>query len=248
MEKFFVRKSYKMKLLLLSNSSNFGEEYLGFSKSIVKKFLHNSGENIVFIPYAAITFSYDEYEKKVNEAWKEIGIQVKGIHRFENPKEAIKNAEVIVVGGGNTWKLTKMLHENDLIDMVHQKVKQENTPYIGWSAGSNVACPTLKTTNDMPIAEPKSFKTFDLVPFQINPHYLDVNPEHHNGETREYRIQEFITENPNTYVAGLREGTLFRFENNKLFYEGKKSVRIFKFDTETIELNSEDNFDFLMEL
>ena len=180
-----------MRLLLISNSTNPGEEYLDYPKNNIKDFLGEKPLNAIFIPYAAVTFSFEEYEKKVNDRFVEIGHHVTSIHRFINPIEAIENSDAIVVGGGNTWQLVKMLQEKGLMKAIRKKVKQ-GTPYIGWSAGSNIACPSLRTTNDMPIVEPVKFKTLKLVPFQINPHYLDDNPANHGGETREMRINEFI--------------------------------------------------------
>lgn len=234
-----------MRLLLLSNSTNPGESYLGYPKQTIKSFLGDKPLNIVFVPYAAVTFSYDEYAAKVNGSLNEVGLTVKGIHTFDNPQDAIRNADAIMVGGGNTWKLTRTLQDNGLIDLIREKV-QKGTPYIGWSAGSNVACPTLRTTNDMPIIAPLSFETFNLVPFQINPHYLDDNPSNHGGETREMRIAEFIIQNPDIYVVGLRESTILHFEDGKLSLIGKRSARIFKHGTETVELTSKDDFNFLL--
>lgn len=234
-----------MRLLLLSNSTNPGESYLGYPKQTIKSFLGDKPLNIVFVPYAAVTFSYDEYAAKVNGSLNEVGLTVKGIHTFDNPQEAIKNADVIMVGGGNTWKLTRTLQENGLIDIIREKV-QNGTPYIGWSAGSNVACPTLRTTNDMPIVAPLSFETLNLVPFQINPHYLDDKPSDHGGETREMRIAEFIVQNPEIYVVGLRESTILHFEDGKLSLIGERSARIFKHGKETVELTSKDDFNFLL--
>lgn len=234
-----------MRLLLLSNSTNPGESYLGYPKQTIKSFLGDKPLNIVFVPYAAVTFSYDEYAAKVNGSLNEVGLTVKGIHTFDNPQDAIRNADAIMVGGGNTWKLTRTLQDNGLIDLIREKV-QKGTPYIGWSAGSNVACPTLRTTNDMPIIAPLSFETFNFVPFQINPHYLDDNPSNHGGETREMRIAEFIIQNPDIYVVGLRESTILHFEHGKLSLIGERSARIFKHGTETVELTSKDDFNFLL--
>ncbi|MDR2853856.1 MAG: dipeptidase PepE, partial [Prevotellaceae bacterium] len=194
-----------MKLLLISNSTNAGEAYLDYPKYEIQEFLGEKSVEALFIPYAAVTFSYDEYEAKVNHRFAEIGHHVTSIHRFADPVKAVKEAKAIVVGGGNTWKLVEMLYLNKLIDPIREKVLS-GTPYVGWSAGANVACPTLRTTNDMPIVNPIGFETFNLVPFQINPHYLDAHPENHGGETREQRIEEFMVENPKIYVAGLREG------------------------------------------
>ena len=234
-----------MRLLLISNSTNPGEGYLEYPKDRIKEFLGEKANNAVFIPYAAVTFSFDEYEEKVNTRFAEIGHHVTGIHRFGNPVEAIGNADAIVVGGGNTWQLVKMLQEKGLMKVIRKKVKK-GTPYIGWSAGSNIACPTLKTTNDMPIVEPLKFKTLNLVPFQINPHYLDDSPANHGGETREVRIREFIEVNRNTYVVGLREGTMLLVEGNEMELMGPRKARIFKYGQEPLELSNEKDFGFLL--
>lgn len=235
-----------MRLLLISNSTNPGEDYLDYPKNNIKDFLGDKSKNAIFIPYAAVTFSFEEYEKKVNDRFAEIGHQVTSIHRFINPIEAIENSDAIVVGGGNTWQLVKMLQEKGLMKVIRKKVKQ-GTPYIGWSAGSNIACPSLKTTNDMPIVEPIKFKTLKLVPFQINPHYLDDNPANHGGETREVRINEFIEVNRETHVVGLREGTMLLLENNDLALIGKRKARVFKYGLEPLELSDEDDFNFLLQ-
>ena len=234
-----------MRLLLISNSTNPGEPYLDYPKNNIKEFLGTKPVKALFIPYAAVTFSYDEYEAKVNNRFQEIGHSVIGIHHFNNPQEAVKQAEAIIVGGGNTWKLVRTMRDNGIIDLIHSKVKS-GTPYIGWSAGSNVACPTLRTTNDMPIIDPKGFDVINLVPFQINPHYLDVHPQGHGGETREDRINEFITENQDIFVIGLREGSMLNLEGDTLKLIGKKSARIFKYGQEPKELSTNDDFSFLM--
>lgn len=234
-----------MKLLLLSNSTNPGEAYLGYSKNNIKAFLGDKPVEALFIPYAAVTFSYDEYEKKVNDGLADTGHTVKGIHRFDNPVQAIKEAKTIVVGGGNTWKLVRTMRDNNLLEPIRERVIA-GTPFIGWSAGSNVACPTLRTTNDMPIIDPKGFDVLDLVPFQINPHYLDVNPAGHGGETREMRIEEFIEQNKDVTVVGLREGCMFWIEGNSIKLIGKRSARIFKYGKEAHELWDKDDFSFLL--
>ena len=234
-----------MRLLLISNSTNPGESYLEYPKEYIKEFLGEKPLNAIFIPYAAVTFSYEEYEEKVNQRFAEIGHHVTSIHRFINPVEAIQNADAIVVGGGNTWKLVKMLQGIVLMMVIRNEVKK-GTPYIGWSAGSNIACPTLRTTNDMPIVEPLKFKTLKLVPFQINPHYLDDNPANHGGETREVRIKEFIEINQDTYVVGLREGTMLLLEEDELVLMGNRNARIFKYGQDPKELSNEDDFSFLL--
>ena len=234
-----------MKLLLISNSTNPGEAYLDYPKQNIKDFLGDKPINCVFIPYAAVTFSFDEYVDKVNNRFAEIGHKVTGIHTFDNPIEAIEQAEAIIVGGGNTWQLVKMLQENNLMEPIRKKVI-DGTPYVGWSAGSNIACPSLKTTNDMPIVEPIKFETLNLVPFQINPHYLDDNNDTHGGETRETRITEFIHANKEVHVVGLREGCMLLYENKELKLIGSRSARIFHYGEDTLELGEKDDFNFLL--
>lgn len=234
-----------MRLLLISNSTMPGEAYLDYPKHEIKKFLGDKPLTVLFIPYAAVTFSFDLYEQKVVERFSELGFQVRSIHHFNDPVQAVNDAEVIVVGGGNTWQLARMMHENNLMDAIHEKVVN-GTPYIGWSAGSNVACPTLRTTNDMPVIDPLGFDTIGLIPFQINPHYLDGNPEGHGGETREQRIEEFLVINPEIYVVGLREGTMLRVEDQKMRLIGNRSVRIFRKGASFFELSSDDDLSFLL--
>ena len=180
-----------MKLLLISNSTNAGEEYLKYPIARIAEHLEGVSE-VIFVPYAAVTFSYAEYERKVQNRFNEIGIKVRSIHREKNPLKAIREAQAICVGGGNTFALTKKMQQQGLLPAILRKLKA-GTPYVGWSAGSNVCCPTICTTNDMPIVEPESFKAIGAVKFQINPHYLDANPEGHAGETREQRIEEYNT-------------------------------------------------------
>lgn len=157
------------RLLLLSNSTNIGEEYLFYPRQEIKKFLGSSVNKIVFIPFAGVTSTYQQYTEKVEKVFQDIGYEVDAIHLVENPYELIKNAEAVVVGGGNTFHLIHWLHQTKLLEDIRNKVSN-GTPYIGWSAGSKVACPTIKTSNDMPIIEPISFQGLNLVPFQINPH------------------------------------------------------------------------------
>ena len=234
-----------MRLLLISNSTNPGEPYLDYPKNSIRKFLGKHPVKALFIPYAAVTFSYDTYEQKVSERFREVGHDIVSIHHFKDPAQAVREAAAIVVGGGNTWKLLKTIRENKLIEIVREKVLN-GTPYIGWSAGSNVACPTIRTTNDMPVVEPDSFNSFNLIPFQINPHYLDVNPAGHAGETREQRIEEFIEVNPDVYVVGLREGTLLIIENLKMQLIGPRKARIFKKGSSPSELSADDDLSFLL--
>ncbi|NLV20157.1 MAG: dipeptidase PepE [Bacteroidetes bacterium] len=235
-----------MRLLLISNSTNPGEPYLDYPKKKIGEFLGDNPVKALFLPYAAVTFSYDAYEKKVSERFQETGHNVVSVHHYDDPVKAVSEASAIVVGGGNTWKLIKNIQDKGLIDIVRQKVLG-GTPYIGWSAGSNVACPTIKTTNDMPVMEPRSFNSFNLIPFQINPHYLDANPAGHAGETREQRIEEFIEANPDVYVAGLREGTMLLIENEEINLFGPRKARIFRKGKPPIEVGPDDDLTFLLE-
>ncbi len=232
-------------LLLISNSTNAGEEYLSFPREDIRNFLKNK-KNIVFIPFAGVTFSHDDYEDKVNESLNKVGLNVTGIHHFADPIKAIEEAEAIMTGGGNTFRLVQLLQEKGLIEPIRKKVL-EGTPYVGWSAGSNIACPTIKTTNDMPIVEPSSFNVLNLVPFQINPHYLDANPNGHAGETRQQRIEEFVEVNSDVYVVGLREGTMLHVSGDEIDLIGNKSCRIFKKGIEFYEVEPSEDLGFLFE-
>jgi len=220
-----------------------GEPYLHHPGEQIKSFLGGI-KKVLFVPWAAVTFSFDEYESKVQQRFDEFGIEVDSIHHHENARNAVMDADALVVGGGNTFRLLKMIHQTGLIDAVRSRMFG-GTPYIGWSAGANVACPTICTTNDMPITQPESFKAFDLVPFQINPHYLDAHPDGHAGETREQRILEFLELNSHIYVVGLREGTMMRVENSRRELLGPKPARIFRKGLPVREINAGDSIDFL---
>lgn len=233
-----------MNLLLISNSTNAGEQYLQYPIKNIASFLEGVTE-VVFVPYAAVTFSYAAYEAKVQARFNEIGIKVRSVHRAKDPRKMIREAEAICVGGGNTFALTKKMQEQGLIQAIRSKIAK-GTPYVGWSAGSNVTCPTICTTNDMPIVQPESFKAIGAVKFQINPHYLDANPEGHAGETREQRILEYIKANPRRWVVGLREGCMLKYVDGKLELIGSRPMRIFKYGVETFEVNSGDDLSFLL--
>lgn len=235
-----------MKLLLLSNSTNAGEPYLFWPRKEIKTFLGEKPVTALFIPYAAITFSYDEYETKVEEMFSTLGHHITSIHHAKDPVRAVKEAKTIVIGGGNTWHLVRQMHDLRLMEPIRRKVT-EGTPYVGWSAGANVACPTLRTTNDMPIIDPHGFDTLNLIPFQINPHYIDVHPVGFGGETREVRIKEFLEINPDIYVLGLPESTLLKLENNQLQLIGSRTARLFKKGEDTRDLHVTDDLSFLLE-
>ncbi len=233
-----------MRLLLLSNSTNAGEGFLQFALPHLEEFIGRKAVKPLFIPYAAVTMSFDAYTKKVKDTLNTAGCDIDPIHLYDDPVEAVQMADCIMVGGGNTFHLLNLLQVNSLIDVIVRRVKQ-GIPYIGWSAGSNIAAPTICTTNDMPIIQPESFKALNLVPFQINPHYLDMHPSGHAGETREMRINEYIEVNPNRYVVGLREGTLLRIENERISLIGNRKARIFAHGMNPLELGRKDDFSFL---
>lgn len=206
-----------MNLLLLSSSRVADSGYLERAEPLIKQHLGNHVSEVLFIPYAGISIGFDAYESLVSKAFAQFGYRIKSIHQYDDKIKAIEAAEAIAVGGGNTFCLLNSLYENALIEPLRNKVSQ-GTPYVGWSAGSNIASPSIKTTNDMPIVEPPSFNALSLVPFQINPHYIDGNPPGHNGETREQRISEFLTINPQQNIVGIPEGTALKLSGKQLNY------------------------------
>jgi dipeptidase E len=234
------------RLLLISNSTNAGEDYLGWPRQIISNFFSGIRvKRILFVPYAGVTVSYNDYTAKVQEVFEKLGLEVYSIDNEQNPIKAIHEAEAIAVGGGNTFHLVYMMHKLGLMDTIFEKVNT-GTPFIGWSAGANVACPSMKTTNDMPVIEPESFNCLNLVPFQINPHYIDANPSGHGGETREQRIREFLVVNPETTVVGLREATALLVERHTVQLLGERPARIFKRGTEPREMESGADLSFLL--
>lgn len=234
-------KIHHMRLLLISNSTNPGEPYLDYPKYNIRDFLGEQSLNCIFLPYAGVTINFDDYEERVKERFAEVGHRITSIHHTSDPVTAVKEADAIVVGGGNTFQLIKMIQENGLIETVRERVFS-GIPYVGWSAGSNVTCPSIRTTNDMPILEPEGFHAFNLVPFQINPHYTDLNPPGHAGETREDRIMEYLAANPADTVLGLREGCMFTVEGSMMKLIGERPVRLFRHNETPVELDNKHDF------
>lgn len=226
-----------MNVLLASTSTLFGGKYLEYITEEIKE-LYNGINEIVFIPFARPGgISHDDYTAKAKAFFEEINIRIKGLHEFDDQIEAVNNAQGFFTGGGNTFLLVKTLHEKGLMSVLKENV-EKGKPYLGTSAGSNIGGLNMKTTNDMPIVYPPSFECMGLVPFNINPHYLDPNPDlKHNGETRETRIQEFLTQN-DTKVIGLREGNWIRKIGNRITVEGDQETRIFEKDKEPYEIKS----------
>ncbi len=229
----------------MSNSTNYGEKYLGYARKHIKDFLGRDIRKIAFVPYAAVDVSYIEYTNQVSDVFSELDYSVRSTEDIQGAASVLEDAEAIVVGGGNTFHLLHMLYEKELMDIIRKKV-ENGTPFIGWSAGSNVACPNIKTTNDMPVIQPASFDALALVPFQINPHYTDGKIPNHNGESREERIREFLELNPEFLVIGLKEGTILKIEDAEVKLLGNKTLKVFRKDAPTLEYDSNSSLDFIL--
>ncbi len=233
------------RLLLLSNSTNHGEGYLQYPVGAIKDFLGAAVRRLLFVPFAGVRSSFDDYTATVRERFEEMGYGLDSVHAMADPRASVKSAEALAVGGGNTFQLLRSLYETGLLEEIRSRV-ESGVPYIGWSAGSNVACPTIKTTNDMPIVEPPSLKALSLVPFQINPHYTDDHPADHQGETRAQRIEEFTLLNPDLYVVGLREGSILRIEGSQISLLGQKPARVFVHGKEAKDYEPTESLRFLL--
>jgi len=231
--------------ILASTSTIHNSTYLEYLFKELKE-LYSDTDEVLFIPYARPSgISHEEYTSIAKKGFQKINKKLLGIHTFDNPIEAIKNAKGIFTGGGNTFVLVSKLYELHLINPL-KKTIQEGIPYLGTSAGSNIAGVSMRTTNDMPILYPPSFDTLNIVPFNINAHYLDPDPKStHKGETRETRIKEFHKFNT-TPVVGLREGSWIRLQNNTCTLKGKKhSARIFEKDKTPVEVASNTSLQYL---
>lgn len=231
-------------IIIASTSTVHGSGYLEYLLDELK--LHfKSTNDILFIPYARPGgISHDDYTKIVSKAFTTIGKSVKGIHEFKNPKQAITDAKAIFTGGGNTFVLVNQLYKNDVLIPIKEAIKS-GTPYLGTSAGSNICGLTMNTTNDMPIVYPPSFKTLGLVPFNINPHYLDPKLDStHMGETRETRIKEFHGFNTQP-VIGLREGSWIEVKGDDLVLKGNLDARVFEYDKTPYEIPTNSDLGFL---
>ncbi len=219
------------RLLLISNSMQYGRGFLDHVESELRDFLAPN-QRILFVPFAM--FDRDAYADRVESRMSSMGLALESIHRVSDPVRAVEGAEAVFVGGGNTFRLLKSLQESGVIPALRRRVAQ-GMPYIGSSAGSIVACPTLKTTKDMPVVEPSSFEALDLIDFQISPHYLDPDPAStHMGETQEERIRQFLEENEES-VVGLREGSFLRIEGGSITLKGSTGARVFRRGEEPVE-------------
>ncbi len=221
-----------MRLLLLSTSTLHGSGYLDYAEHHIREFLGKSAR-VLFIPYALA--DRDGYSEIARKRFEQMGYELYPIHREDDPARAIGRANNIFIGGGNTFRLLKTLYDDNIVELIAERVR-EGMPYIGSSAGTNMACPTLKTTNDMPIVQPPSFNALGLIDFQINPHYLDPDPNStHMGETREERLRQYLEENE-VPVVGLREGSLLWVKDQEVTLRGEKTARVFRRGREPFEI------------
>ena len=234
-----------MRLLLMSSSRKGDTGYLEHAKPALREFLGGRVTRMLFLPYARVIGGYDVYLEQVRAVFAELGCEVEGIHQAENPIRAIEQAEAISVGGGNTWHLAREVHRLMLTEPIRRKIRA-GSPYLGWSAGSNLACPTFQTTNDMPICEPLGLDALGLIPFQVNPHYLHGNPPGFHGETREERIREYLELHPDVWVVGLREGTMFRVEDDSIRLLGDQPCCVFRRGEKVREVAPDASFEFLL--
>ncbi len=228
-------------LIIASSSVIYNGEYLDYLKEEIDG-LFSGIEEIIFIPYARPGgISHDVYTGKVAEAFRKIGKKIIGLHTFENPENALQNAKGIFTGGGNTFVLVSQLYKYNVIQTLREIIFK-GVPYLGTSAGSNICGPTMQTTNDMPIVYPPSFKTLGVIPFNLNPHFLDPDlNSNHMGETRETRIREFHTQS-NIPVVGLREGSWLRVKGENIVLKGGIAARVFEQGKEAYELANLTSF------
>ncbi|KAL6066245.1 Dipeptidase PepE [Balamuthia mandrillaris] len=240
----------RRRLLLISNSTLHGSGYLEHCSDTIKGFLLRESPqrmNVLFVPWALR--DWDNYENTAKKAFEANGFSLRSIHQHADPVQAVEEADAIFIGGGNSFRLLKALYDNNVIEPIRQRVAQ-GMPYIGTSAGSNVACCSIRTTNDMPIVYPPSFDALNLVPFNINPHYLDPDPSSkHMGETREKRLQEFheVEENQGRMVVGLREGAMLHVEDDSVQLEGINGARVFVHGQQPKEHTSGSDLSFLLQ-
>ncbi len=231
------------RLLLVSTSTTFGTGYLDHCAEPMLATL-GGARRVLFVPYAL--FDRDAYASRARRRFAQIGVELDSIHEAPDPVRAVEQAEAIFIGGGNTFRLLKAMVEARMLEPIRRRVA-EGMPYLGTSAGSNVACPTIMTTNDMPIVMPPSFEALGLVPFQINPHYLDPDPgSTHMGETRETRIREYLEENDRV-VVGLREGAMIRVDGDAALLLGTAGARVFRRGSAPREVRPGDQLDEILQ-
>ena len=223
-------------LRLLSNSRDPDGRFLEWARPELAQFLGGVA-TVTFVPYAGVTIGWDAYAARLREAFAAFNVGVSSVHEVPDAASAIASAEAIVVGGGNTFRLLEQLYETGLLEPIRARVRA-GAPYVGWSAGSVVACPTIQTTNDMAIVMPPRFEALDLVPFQINAHYTDVHPPGFQGETRAERLAEYIALNRQVAVIGLPEGSLLRVDDGRVELAGAGAAPLFRHGASPSRLES----------
>jgi dipeptidase E len=233
------------RLLLISNSINYGATFLEHATEAIKDFLGPDVTTVLFIPFAGVRFPYDDYARRVRTCFEALGYGLESVHTSADALQAVRRAQALVIGGGNTFHLLRELYTRELLEPIRERVLA-GVPFIGWSAGANVACPTIKTTNDMPIVEPPSLHALNVVPFQINPHYTEATLLQHSGETRPERLTEFVVANPHIYVVGLREGSLLRIEGATIRLSGPHPVTVFCTGKTATDYSPLDSLQFLV--
>ncbi|MGC6406325.1 dipeptidase PepE [Bisgaard Taxon 45] len=227
-------------MLLMSGSKYQHTDYLVHTLPWLRNFLADyQGKTVAFVPYAGVRQNYDEYELKVQKALAALNVDIVSVHRAAQHQEIIEKADVIAIGGGNTFCLLKGMYEHHLLPLIREKV-QAGTPYFGWSAGANVAGASIMTTNDMPITYPPSFDALGLFPHQLNPHFISGKPVGHNGESREERLAEFLIVNPHAKVYALPEGTALHIQDQQARILGQHDVLLFSENMQltTLAVNS----------
>ena len=233
----------RLELLLVSNSTMHGGGYLEHCADEVSDFLGDM-RRVMFVPYALA--DHDAYERKARPAFEALGYELRSAHTYDDPGAALDDHDAVFIGGGNTFRLLAQLEATGLLDAVRARALA-GMPYMGSSAGTNVATLSICTTNDMPIVQPRSFDGLQLVPFQINPHYLDPNPgSKHMGETREERILQFHEERDSP-VLGLREGCMLRVRGSSMQLRGTTAARLMRRDAAAKEYTPPADLSFLLE-
>jgi dipeptidase E len=229
-----------LRLLLLSNSRNPGGGWLDHGAAEIRDFLGPLRGPLLFIPFAAVSLSFKAYSKMASKRFSRLGYSLQEINKNQLEKSA-----GFVVGGGNTFRLLHEMQQRGLLAAVARRVRA-GVPYIGWSAGSNLACPTIRTTNDMPVIEPRSLRAMGLVPFQLNPHYTERKLQGHGGESRDQRIAEFLALNARVKVLGLREGSLLRIEGRDAQLKLGPGARVFSKGKKPKDLKAGADLSFLL--
>jgi dipeptidase E len=234
-----------IRTLLLSNSTMPGTLFFTWPKPFVRQFLKDITGGLLFVPFAGVTIGFDAYFGKVREVFNEMGLEIESIHEKTDMVKAVKSARAIVVGGGNSFALLSRVYEAGIWEPIREKVLN-GTPYIGWSAGANLACPTIMTTNDMPIVNPPSLNSLNFLPFQINPHYHELKFENQGGETRRERLEEFLVLNPEKKVLGLPEGMLVERNGSNLLLKGEGVAKLYQSGKDVVELSDGADLGWLL--